>query len=72
MAKSDDQKLKILYIRDYLERCSHENHPVSTAELLVFLDSKGISCERKTIYRDIAALQEYGLDIVQKKGKSGG
>ena len=44
MAKSDDQKLKILYIRDYLERCSHENHPVSTAELLVFLDSKGISC----------------------------
>ena len=28
MPKSDNQKLKLLYIRDYLERNSDERHPV--------------------------------------------
>ena len=32
----------------------------------------GIRCDRKTVYSDIAALQEYGLDIVSIPGKNGG
>jgi predicted DNA-binding transcriptional regulator YafY len=31
-----------------------------------------IRCERKTIYSDIAALQEYGMDIQSIPGKNGG
>jgi len=31
MPKSDNQKLKILYILDYLQRNSHEDHPVRAA-----------------------------------------
>ncbi|MBO4937840.1 MAG: transcriptional regulator [Oscillospiraceae bacterium] len=73
MPKSDNQKLKIFYILDYLQRNSHEDHPVRAAELIDMLDKQhNILCERKTIYSDIAALQEYGVDIVSIPGKSGG
>ena len=73
MSKSDNQKLKILYIRDYLEKNSHENHPVRASELISMLEHQhGILCERKTVYSDIAALQDYGVDIVSVPGKIGG
>ncbi len=72
MSKSDNQKLKLLYIRDYLERNSDENHPVSAQDLIDMLALKGILCERKSIYDDIRVLQEYGLDIVNQRGKGGG
>ena len=73
MPKSDNQKLKILYILDYLQKNSHEGHPVRASELISMLDRDyRIQCERKTIYSDIAALQEYGADIVALPGKNGG
>ena len=73
MPKSDNQKQKILHIMDYLLTNSHENHPVKTSELQAWLANQhGIACERKTIYSDIATLQDYGLDIVSLPGKNGG
>ena len=73
MPKSDNLKLKIFYILDYLQRNSHEAHPVRAAELIEMLYKQhSIVCERKTIYSDIAALQDYGIDIVSIPGKSGG
>ena len=73
MPKSDNQKLKIFYILDYLQKNSHENHPVRASELISMLERQhNILCERKTVYSDIAALQEYGVDIVSIPGKNGG
>ena len=73
MPKSDNQKLKIFYILDYLNRNSHEKHPVRAGELMEMLHSQhNISCDRKTVYSDIAALQDYGVDIVSVPGKNGG
>ena len=73
MPKSDNQKLKIFYILDYLQRYSHEQHPIRASELIDMLDKQHqILCERKTIYSDIAALQDYGVDIVSIPGKNGG
>ena len=72
MPKSDNQKLKLLYIRDYLERNSDERHPVGAQELISMLASKGIECERKAIYSDIRALQDFGLDILNQRGRNGG
>ena len=73
MPKSDNQKLKILYIWDYLQKNSHENNPVRAAELIQMLDSQhDIRCDRKTVYSDIAALMDYGVDIVSIPGKNGG
>lgn len=73
MPKSDNQKLKIFYILDYLERNSNEKHPVRTSELIDMLDrNHNIRCDRKTVYSDVAALQDYGVDIVSIPGKNGG
>lgn len=73
MPKSDNQKLKIFYILDYLERNSNEKNPIRAAELISMLDrSHNIRCDRKTVYSDIAALQDYGIDIVSIPGKNGG
>ena len=73
MPKSDNQKLKIFYILDYLQRNSRQDHPVRAAELTQMLDQQhNIACDRKTVYSDIAALQDYGVDIVSLPGKNGG
>ena len=73
MPKSDNQKLKIFYILDYLEQNSHADHPVRATQLIEMLERRyNISCERKTIYSDIAALQQLGVDIVSIPGKCGG
>ena len=73
MPKSDNQKLKIFYILDYLEQNSHADHPVRASQLIEMLEHRyGIACERKTIYSDIAALQQLGVDIVSIPGKYGG
>lgn len=73
MPKSDNQKLKIFYILDYLQKNSHETHPVRASDLIAMLDRQhNISCDRKTVYSDVAALQEYGVDIVSLPGKNGG
>ena len=72
MPKSDNQKLKIFHILDYLQRNSHADHPVRATELIEMLEKRGILCERKTVYSDIAALQDYGVDIVSIPGKNGG
>ena len=73
MPKSDNQKLKIFYILEYLQRNSHEGHPIRATELSAWLEREhNISCDRKTVYSDIAALQDYGVDIVSIPGKNGG
>ena len=70
MPKSDNQKLKIFYILDYLQKNSHEKHPVRASELIEMLEREhNISCDRKTIYSDIFALtEEYGADIISIPG----
>ena len=72
MPKSLNQKQKILFIMDYLQKHSHKDHPVKTAELISMLKTHDIQSDRKTIYSDIEALQEYGLDIVSVSGRNGG
>ncbi len=72
MAKCENQKGKLLYIKDFLEQYTDEDHPASTGEILKYLNSHGIPAERKSIYSDIAQLQALGMDIGLQKGKGGG
>ncbi|MBO5867871.1 MAG: transcriptional regulator [Oscillospiraceae bacterium] len=55
------------------EKNSNENRLVKATELTNMLDMEyNISCDRKTVYSDISALQDYGVDIVSIPGKNGG
>lgn len=72
MSKSERQKLKLLYIKELLERESDEEHPINTQQILDYLSVREIQAERKAIYHDILCLQEFGMDILHKPGRSGG
>lgn len=72
MAKSERQKLKMLYIMQYLMQNTDENHPVSVAQIIEELEKHEISAERKSIYSDLEALRDFGLDIVQCRGRNNG
>lgn len=72
MAKSEGQKLKLLYLIDMLEKYSDEHHPLSTPEIIRRLEEVGIHSERKSIYDDIAKLCDYGYDIIAIKSRLGG
>jgi len=72
MAKSPNQKLKLLYIMDFLRENTDENHFVTTADIIKHLEAMGVSAERKSIYDDIETLRLYGMDIEQIKGAKGG
>ncbi len=73
MPKSDNGKLRIFYILDYLQKNSHEGHPGGAGQLISMLErDHAMTCDRKTVYSDIAALREYGTDIVAVSGTGGG
>lgn len=72
MAKSYQQKLKILYLLKILAEESDEEHPMTTAGLIEKLETYGIFAERKSIYRDIEALCDFGVDILKVSEKPGG
>lgn len=72
MAKNPNQKLKLLYLYQILLRKTDEDHKLSMDELLRALAQCGIDAERKSIYSDIAALQDFGLDVMLQRGPGGG
>ena len=71
MAKSSNQKGKILYLEHYLHGTG-ENHVVTMQDILTYLAERGIRAERKSIYDDLEVLREFGMDIRYRRGKPGG
>lgn len=60
-----ETKPRILYLLKILQQYTDEEHPLSTNQLIDMLNEKyGISAHRTTLYKDIAALQEFGIDVV--------
>ena len=57
-------KLKTLMVYKYLNQYSDEDNPLSTTDLIAMLAEDGISCERKSIYSDVSALKQIGIDII--------
>lgn len=69
MAKSYNQKMKLLYLMQFLVRETDEDHPVTIQQIIDELDKHEIRAERKSLYDDMDALRTFGLDIVQQNGK---
>lgn len=67
MAKSTNQKSKLLYLmRLFLEK-TDENHGVTMADMVDYLQANDIKAERKCIYSDLEVLRTYGMDIISEK-----
>lgn len=71
MAKSHNQKAKILYLERML-RESSTVRPISMQEILDRLGELGIRAERKSIYDDMETLKDFGMAIQYRRGREGG
>lgn len=70
MANKPNQKIKLLYLLRMLIENTNEQKGMSTAEIIEGLKRRGIDAERKSIYRDMDALRDFGLEISQSDGRN--
>lgn len=70
MAKSSNQKLKMLYLMKMLLEKTDEEHTITLNDMIAELERYDITAERKSIYDDLEALRQYGIDIVTRKSKT--
>lgn len=67
MAKSYNQKIKLLFLMDLFMQKTDMDHTISMKDILSELEKNGISGARKSIYSDIETLKEYGMEIEYRK-----
>ena len=68
MPKNDNQKLRILYIKQLLEEKTDADHGLSVGQINDALETLDVSADRKTVYDDLQRLEKYGMDIVRSGG----
>lgn len=71
MARSGNQKRKILYLERMLEETG-EVHPITMREMIEKLAAAGIQAERKSIYDDLEELRAVGMEIIFRKVRPAG
>lgn len=72
MQRTENQKMKLLCLMKLLMEQTDEDHPLTIAQILDELAKSNIHAERKSIYGDMEALRQYGLDITFRKSKTTG
>jgi len=72
MARSENQKLKLLYLMTMLQERTDEAHGITMPEIISELERLGVKAERKSIYSDLESLRQFGLKIETKKGQAAG
>ena len=71
MANQGNQKEKLLFIMDMLQRESDQDHVLSSSDIIRRLEDHGFTAERKSVYRDLAVLEHYGMDILKAEDGRG-
>lgn len=66
--KTNGYKLALLYTMKYLLEETDEDHAVNASQIAAYLKSNGLTADRRTIYGDVAILQDFGMDIIAKEG----
>ena len=61
MPDNNCQKIKLLKLMEMLRQETDENHSITTSEICRRLGDMGITCERRTVGKDIKVLREQGL-----------
>ena len=65
MAKGKNQRLKLLYLAKIMQEETDETHGLTMPEIIEELSKYDIDAQRKSLYQDIAALNDFGYDIVK-------
>ena len=72
MSGKRSQRLRILALLEILMQKTDEDHPLNASEIIAILKQRDISCDRKTVYDDIEALNLSVYVIISVKGAKSG
>lgn len=64
MEKSNHQRFKLLIVYNILLRETDEKHPITVNQLTERLQAQGISCDRRTLARDMRIFNESGIEVM--------
>lgn len=67
MAQDNNQKIKLLKLYEMLQQETDEQNPMTTSAIIKRLEASGTSCERRTLAKDIALLNEQGYEVMTRK-----
>ena len=67
--RSGEQKIKLLVLWDILQKNTDEDHALNADEIRLKLKDYGINVIRRVVAEDIAALNEYGYEVLSFKKK---
>lgn len=71
MAQDNCQKIKLLKLYELLRQETDEQHPMNTNIIIERLGEMGISCERRTLAKDITLLNEFGYEVMMRRNRNG-
>lgn len=66
MPRENCQKIKLLKLIELLRQETDEDHPLRTSEICNRLNSLIITCDRRTLGKDIALLNNQGYEVMSK------
>jgi predicted DNA-binding transcriptional regulator YafY len=64
MAQDNYRKIKLVKLLELLQLDTVEQYPMTTSQICARLDEMGIICDRRTLSKDIALLNEQGYEIM--------
>ena len=71
MSAGDNQRLKMLYLLKILSEETDETHALTAQEIIAKLSDYSVNAERRTLYKDLAMLEQYGMDIITEQTSAG-
>lgn len=66
MPKENYQKIKLLKLMEILRQDSDEDHPLKTSAIIEKLLAMNITCDRRTLHKDMKLLNEQGYEVMKE------
>ena len=63
-------RIRLVKILEILRQETDEDNPMPTNTLIKKLAEQGIECDRRTLYRDIQVLNDYGYEVLRTRAIS--
>lgn len=65
--RGKNQKLKLLYLAKIMQEQTDDTHFLSMQQIIAELAKYDIEAQRKSIYDDLAALDDFGIEIIKEQ-----
>lgn len=66
MSQENNQKIKLLKLMELLRQETDEDHPMRTGAICDKLRAMNISCDRRTLHKDMKMLNEQGYEVMRE------